>query len=64
MEGEWQGMAVTTPVGEVKYNIEFSVDENGLTGIADTGSSFHHWQFMLFYIVNSNKILNILKLVT
>jgi|GEM_PF-3596019 len=46
MQGDWQGMAVKTPVGQVAYDIRFSVDKDGLVGVADTGDSLHHWQFI------------------
>ena len=46
MQGEWRGMAVKTPVGPMEYNINYTLSDNGLIGVADTGSSYHHWQFV------------------
>ena len=46
MIGEWQGEAVTTPVGPLSYDIEFKrLESRSIYGAADPGAAVHHWVF-------------------
>ena len=45
--GHWHGEAVTTPIGPQPYTIEFQRQPDGdVAGVADTGGSLHHWEFI------------------
>ncbi|PVV13859.1 MAG: hypothetical protein B6D82_07145 [gamma proteobacterium symbiont of Ctena orbiculata] len=46
LSGDWQGEAVTTPVGPLPYDISFR--HRGpfwIYGEADPGAAIHHWDF-------------------
>jgi hypothetical protein len=46
LSGDWQGEAVTTPVGPRPYDINFERREPfWIYGHADPGAAVHHWGF-------------------
>ena len=46
ISNDWQGSAVQTPIGPVKYNIKFSGKSQGhVTGTAFLVRSTHYWHF-------------------
>jgi len=46
LSGDWQGQAVTTPVGPGPYDISFERREPfWIYGQAEPGASVHHWGF-------------------
>ena len=46
LSGDWQGEAVTTPIGPRPYDISFERrDAFWIYGQADPGAAIHHWGF-------------------
>lgn len=46
LPGGWDGAALTTPIGQVNYDLAFyRCSESLIAGTAATGASLHFWQF-------------------